>query len=346
MSPSFLKLSLAAALVGVILVAGAHAQDDDTAPAENQPGQWQDPLDRYQRDPLPQTRLGDDNEVKNGPTEPKFQGIPDYDDDPLPPVINQPGEDDDDEQDGSGQVGGGQLIGGGQQVNGGQPAGGAQHASAGRADAHKKGAVRKPSEVGSQPPPGAFAPEPNAFGPPRGAFRLPTSIGAPGVAPAPGTSSTSAATRAVVGGTSAPSDGSASANAPDGESPPSAVGDDDNAPDPFESSEDPAPEEWDGDRRDARSHELAVPDDYLDPSWPDDDEDNHVSPEQSDNVENVPMGDDQEMDQAEKEETERYKEALGLNEHDDEFKQDDWGDTPADRTRERDNKEYEDPAEW
>jgi hypothetical protein len=63
-------------------------------------------------------------------------------------------------------------------------------------------------------------------------------------------------------------------------------------------------------------------------------------------VEDVPLGDDAEMDQVEREETERYKEALGINAGADEFKQDDWGDTPADHTRERDKKEYEDPAEW
>jgi hypothetical protein len=74
-----------------------------------------------------------------------------------------------------------------------------------------------------------------------------------------------------------------------------------------------------------------VPDDYLDPAWPDDSSDSRISPEESDSVENVPLGDDQEMDQAEREETERYKEALGLNAKSDEFKQDDWGDTPADQ---------------
>jgi hypothetical protein len=201
-------------------------------------------------------------------------------------------------------------------------------------------AARKESDaMNSEPPPGAFAPEPDAFGPSRKTFKLPPHVGAPGVVSPNGSNPLSDAARApIVHGPSAPGSNAAS---------PAAVDEDPNEAqsDPFESDE-PAPEEWQGDRRDARSRELAVPDDYLDPGWPEDDADSHVAPEESDSVENVPLGDDQEMDAAEREETARYKEALGLNGKSDEFKQDDWGDTSADRTRERDVKEYEDPAEW
>jgi hypothetical protein len=88
-----------------------------------------------------------------------------------------------------------------------------------------------------------------------------------------------------------------------------------------------------------------LPDDYLDPSWPVDGSETRIAPEQSDNVEEVPLEDDQ-LDTAEKEEAEHYKEALGLYKDPDELTEDNWGDDPGSRTHERDIEEYEDPAEW
>jgi hypothetical protein len=38
------------------------------------------------------------------------------------------------------------------------------------------------------------------------------------------------------------------------------------------------------DRVEQRSQELALPDDYLDPAWPDDDDGRRIRPEESDNV--------------------------------------------------------------
>jgi hypothetical protein len=70
-----LNLPTIAALLVLALAGFARAED---AP---------DPLDRYQRDPLPKTRLGDDVESAHGPLEPQFQDVPGLEgDDVLPPV--------------------------------------------------------------------------------------------------------------------------------------------------------------------------------------------------------------------------------------------------------------------
>src|SRR6187399_871953 len=89
MSRSFLKPSLVAVLLTVALAASAHAQEASGDAVVRGPDATQDPLDRYQRDPLPTTRLGDDTEVMHGPTEPRFQDVPDYDEDPVPPVESE-----------------------------------------------------------------------------------------------------------------------------------------------------------------------------------------------------------------------------------------------------------------
>jgi hypothetical protein len=99
------------------------------------------------------------------------------------------------------------------------------------------------------------------------------------------------------------------------------------------------------DRRERRANALPVPDEYLDPTFPVDPTATRIAPEQSDSVQEVPL-DDQQLDTAEREEAERYKEALGHYKDPDEFTEDNWGEDPRDRTRSRDLDEYEDPPEW
>jgi hypothetical protein len=105
-----------------------------------------------------------------------------------------------------------------------------------------------------------------------------------------------------------------------------------------------------GDRRDRRSQELALPDAYLDPAWPDESSFGPgpgagapLTPEESDSVEHVPAPDEA-ADKAEAEEMQRYKEALGLQTGPDDFTQDHWDDErPAGgATPDGEN----DPAEW
>ena len=97
------------------------------------------------------------------------------------------------------------------------------------------------------------------------------------------------------------------------------------------------------------SHETrkgpTLPDEYLDPSWPVDGAATRIAPAESDNVQEVPL-DDQQLDQAEREEAERYNQSIGHYKDPDEFTQDHWGEDPADRTRSSDIEEYQDPAEW
>ena len=95
-----------------------------------------------------------------------------------------------------------------------------------------------------------------------------------------------------------------------------------------------------GDRRDRRSGELALPDEYLDPAWPDELGASPVVPEDSDSVERVPAPDEA-ADQAEVEEMQRYKEALGLNAAKDDFAQDHWEEDKA-----AEPGTESDPAEW
>ena len=109
-----------------------------------------------------------------------------------------------------------------------------------------------------------------------------------------------------------------------------------------------AERERDGDRRDRRSGELALPDPYLDPAWPDESSFGPgpampVIPEESDSVEHVPNPDEA-ADRAEQEEMQRYKEALGLPTGPDDFTQDHWDEErPA---GEGEGQGENDPAEW
>jgi hypothetical protein len=101
------------------------------------------------------------------------------------------------------------------------------------------------------------------------------------------------------------------------------------------------------DRLDRRSAELALPDPYLDPSWPDDGSEVRIPPEESDNVENVPL-DDEQPDQAEKEDMAIYQEeeVAPAPESDREFEQDEFGETPAEQHAGSTDDEARDPAQW
>ena len=101
-----------------------------------------------------------------------------------------------------------------------------------------------------------------------------------------------------------------------------------------------------GDRRDRRSGELALPDPYLDPAWPDESSPGAgagvpVMPEQSDSVERAPIQDEV-ADRAELEEMQRYKEALGLPTGPDDFTQDHWDEEQPAAEPDGEN----DPPEW
>jgi hypothetical protein len=99
------------------------------------------------------------------------------------------------------------------------------------------------------------------------------------------------------------------------------------------------------DRPAARAKGLALPDEYLDPAWPSDGSETRIPHAQSDNVQEVPIEDGQ-LDGAEREEAHHYNEALGQYKDPEEFTEDNWGNDPAQRTRQGDVDEYEDPAEW
>jgi hypothetical protein len=103
------------------------------------------------------------------------------------------------------------------------------------------------------------------------------------------------------------------------------------------------------DRVERRSEQMAIPDPYLDPSWPDDGEE-HVAPADSDNVQEEPLDDDK-PDAAEAEEAERYKEELSVQQPEaiqpgapDEMQQDQMG--AATKQPEPDKEEARDPAQW
>ena len=53
-----------------------------------------------------------------------------------------------------------------------------------------------------------------------------------------------------------------------------------------------------GDRVDHRAEELALPDEYLDPAWPDDGDPKRIRPEESDNVDEAPLAAEQRGDAA------------------------------------------------
>jgi len=97
------------------------------------------------------------------------------------------------------------------------------------------------------------------------------------------------------------------------------------------------------DRVERRSEELALPDTYLDPSWPDDPNEQAISPSESDSVEDVPL-DDEKPDAAEAEEAERYREEMGQAPEPDEMRQDQMG-AVAGRP-DSDDEEARDPAQW
>jgi hypothetical protein len=97
------------------------------------------------------------------------------------------------------------------------------------------------------------------------------------------------------------------------------------------------------DRVERRSEQMALPDTYLDPSWPDDGSESRIAPEESDNVQEVPL-DDEKLDPAEAQEAERYKEELGRQNQADDMQQDQMGGTPE--QPEPDNQEARDPAQW
>jgi len=97
------------------------------------------------------------------------------------------------------------------------------------------------------------------------------------------------------------------------------------------------------DRMDRRSLEMPLPDEYLDPQWPTAGDDPVIAPEESDSVQNVPL-DAEQPDAAEKEEMERYKEALGATDKPDDFQQDSWGQSPRQDRAGEDG--AHDPAQW
>ena len=97
------------------------------------------------------------------------------------------------------------------------------------------------------------------------------------------------------------------------------------------------------DRVERRSEQMALPDTYLDPSWPDDASEKRISPEESDNVQEVPL-DDEKLDPAEAEEAERYKDEIGQQNQADDMQQNQMGGTPE--PPEPDSEEARDPAQW
>jgi len=98
------------------------------------------------------------------------------------------------------------------------------------------------------------------------------------------------------------------------------------------------------DRVERRSGQLALPDTYLDPSWPDDASETRIAPEESDNVQDVPLDEDK-LDSAEAEEAQRYKEELELQtDRPDEMQRDEMGGTPE--QPDPDDEEARDPAQW
>ena len=88
---------------------------------------------------------------------------------------------------------------------------------------------------------------------------------------------------------------------------------------------------------------MALPDPYLDPSWPDDGGEIRIAPTESDNVQDVPL-DDEKLDPAEAEEAERYKAELGQQNQADDMQQNQMGGTPE--QPEPDDEEARDPAQW
>jgi hypothetical protein len=97
------------------------------------------------------------------------------------------------------------------------------------------------------------------------------------------------------------------------------------------------------DRIERRAGEMALPDAYLDPSWPDEGSARPIVPEESDSVENAPLAEEK-PDAAEAEEAERYKEVLGQQDDSGEMRQSQIGGTPE--RPEPDDEETRDPAQW
>ena len=100
------------------------------------------------------------------------------------------------------------------------------------------------------------------------------------------------------------------------------------------------------DRIERRSEQMALPDTYLDPAWPDAGTRPRVAPEESDSVEDVPL-EDEKPDAAEAEEAERYTQQLAVPSEvptDDEMRRDEMGGTPE--QPEPDDEEARDPAQW
>jgi len=100
------------------------------------------------------------------------------------------------------------------------------------------------------------------------------------------------------------------------------------------------------DRVERRSEQMALPDAYLDPAWPDAGARPRVAPEESDSVEEVPL-EEEKPDAAEAEEAERYTQELAAPSAvptDDEMQRDEMGGTPE--QPEPDDEEARDPAQW